>query len=156
MALALHAHWLNHTLYLWAESAAPPRWGALPASELRATLGDLFSDSLLASVAVQTQLELWLPCDSSGPIPSLFVAEPSAPPTAATLQAVRVPALAFSASQAMDLLAGLPEALPAIDAQAPRVADSLAYWAILAAFAADLMARRQFVPQLESRDDAAE
>ena len=126
-----------------ASDAAPP----VGAAELRASVGELSADSLLASVAVETQANLWLPCDERGPVfcaPSagqenggvatLFVGE---------LRPVTLAVLAFSAAQAIDLLTSLPEELPGV------CGDSIRYWAALSRFLIDLMARRQFVPHLD-------
>ena len=66
MALTLHVFWHRERLLLWGERAG---FGELARqAELRAAVGELSADALLASVALECRERLWLPCDEGGPI----------------------------------------------------------------------------------------
>src|SRR5947209_1558870 len=74
MALRLHAYWHDNQLYLWGERLANGGDGGTGephADELRAAVGELSPDSLLASVATESTCRLWLPFDEHGVITSI-------------------------------------------------------------------------------------
>jgi non-specific serine/threonine protein kinase len=155
MALLLHAYWHRDRLLLWAERSSPtsaePRLAT--AEELRAAVGELSPDGLLASVAQELSERLWLPADERGPIACSAAAAAHAghgggaiATLVGELRLVSVPALAFTAVQAIDLLTSLPADLT------PGCADSVRYWRALAEFVVDLLARRQFVPHINETD----
>lgn len=157
MALRLHVLWARQRLYLWGERSAgltgsDDRGGPVDAPTLRAALGEASPDSLLAASADEGELDLWMPCDDRGPIGSAVACEPGNGSDVATLivgelRVVRVEALAFSAVQAVDLLTSWPADLPT------SCAESIRYWAELSRFVMSLLARRQFVPNLEETDE---
>lgn len=100
------------------------------------------ADGLLASIAAESDLHLWLPC--AGPVPvasDRHGTNGSNGPT--QLRALSIPALAFSPAETIDLLVGLA------DDGFQRCGDSLRYWRILATYAVSLLARRQFVPDID-------
>src|SRR5436305_663924 len=68
--LTLHAYWHRDQLLLWGErsTAAEGSAALATAGDLRAAVGELSPDALLASVAVESRQRLWLPCDARGPI----------------------------------------------------------------------------------------
>src|SRR5687768_9465496 len=88
--LRLHANWHVSSLYLWGTAADGSALQPLP---LREAVGELSADSLIASVATDSMLNLWLPTDG-------------------TLTAQTVPSLQLSPSDAIDLLSSLPEPAP--------------------------------------------
>ena len=150
MAITLHAHWHDERLYVWGARST----GAEPLAdlaELRDAVGELAADALLASVAIDAREKLWLPCDERGPLfSSEGRAESGVDITAVMvgeLRIVEVSALLFSPAQAIDLLASLPAELPA------GCGDSVRYWALLARFVMDLLARRQVVPHMDESDE---
>jgi hypothetical protein len=157
----LHAHWHRDRLYVHGErsSSAAAEGSALAGAEdLRAAVGELSPDGLLASVASDEAVHLWLPCDAEGaPISCGSAATRTAAGNGngdggtatlvGELRAIEVPALAFNASQAIDLLTSLPAELPA------SCAASIRYWQALAQFVIDLLARRQFVPHLNETEE---
>ncbi len=123
MSAMLQAIWHQNELHVWAinlpgEAAETPR-------RLREILGEWSSDALLASVAKESQLGLRLPQGDSA------------------LTVVQVPTLAFSAAEAVDLLASLPEVSPA------ACGDSVRYWRRLGVFVTSRLAARQFYPDVE-------
>src|SRR5258708_6765158 len=96
MALLLHAYWNRDQLLMWAERSSSS--GPAPAPELRATVGELSPDGLLASVAAETTDRLWLPCDERGPLSgSATTSEPANNGAVATLvgelRAIQITAL---------------------------------------------------------------
>jgi hypothetical protein len=124
-------------------------------------VGELSPDGLLASVATEAAVRLWLPCDAEGaPIScaasTAAVAESGngengrgagTATIVGELRAVQVPALEFTASQAIDLLTSLPVELPS------TCGASIRYWQALAQLVIDLLARRQFVPHLNETEE---
>src|SRR5258708_4601099 len=71
MALTLHAFWFRQRLWLWSETVrALPNGGAAAdeaaVAELRAALGEVSPDGLLAEAAAADVARLWLPCDERG------------------------------------------------------------------------------------------
>jgi SNF2 family DNA or RNA helicase len=142
MSFSLQANWQDQSLYLWART--PP--GQAPADEaaLRAAIGEVTSDALLASTAPVGTLSIWLAARDEGQ------SEEQKSGTTAVASArvlVQVPALVLGAVEAMDLLTSLPRELP------PSCGDSLAYWAKLARFVIRLIAAKQFVPRVELNED---
>ena len=219
----LHGIWWQSRFHLWGERSASedshalsastsetsgePTAGAglfamphpqsLSAADLHAALGEVPPDGLLASIANESSITLWLPYvdgmplasdknlaqDSCGiaargeranselgtafstekppalaPVPQsgnelIGVSSVSPQPgrrchaEGATLQRVTVPALSFSAADTVDLLVGLPG--PWLE----TCSDSLRYWHRLARLVVSLLARQQFVPDVEETAD---
>ena len=142
--IVLHGTWSTPTFYVWGEETS--RKDALSTAELHAAAGDLSPDGLLASIAGETTVDLWLPCDDRGVLRCDQCAAP-ADSGEIRLEAVTVPALAFSPADASDLLAGLSPEGPA------PAGPSLRYWAALADYTLSLVAREQFVPHVEEIDE---
>jgi superfamily II DNA or RNA helicase len=129
MPMTIHANWQDRSLLLWADNRAD-------VAALRDAVGQLCTDDgLLSSVAQAQTLRLWLPCDNGQPLPALATAG-----AAATLCATDVPALQFSAAEAMDLLLALPQPLP------DQVGESVDYWLRLARFVMDSIRLERFYP----------
>jgi non-specific serine/threonine protein kinase len=145
---------------------------ALPVQDLHALLGEVSRDALLAAIAEESSLTLWLPCANGRPLPSaapdLTPTAPAgeddgrsaaAPPAdlgiagqaddAAALQPVTVPTLAFSPADTLDLLMSLPKGY------VEQSGGSLRYWRGLTEFLLSLLARQQFVPDVEQLPDGA-
>jgi len=146
--MALHVVWYNAALHLFADRLAEPRW--LPAEELRALLGDLTpDDTLLAPVARETMLSVFLPHDERGAIPceeiggSVGRSAEENVRGLTYLAPVDVPALALNAEQAIDLLTTLGSPVPEV------CGDSVNYFAELMRFVLERIAARQFFPDLE-------
>ncbi|MBX3396331.1 MAG: DEAD/DEAH box helicase [Phycisphaerae bacterium] len=117
---------------------------ALGPSELQEALGDLTPDGLLASIATESDLSLWLPMQGDSPAPPGSVeCHSRGERSGAALALCRVPALSVGAADAMDLLIGMKR--PAAGA-APTTFD---YWRTLAHYALSLLARQQFAPSVE-------
>ena len=150
MAITLHVHWHDEKLYLWGErpTSAEP---LADLAELRDAVGDLVADALLASVAVEACEKIWLPFDEQGPLFCSSKNRASEGDSSAVivgeLRAVEIPTLVFTAAQTMDLLVSLPTELPS------GCGDSVRYWAILAKFVLDLLARRQVVPHMDESEE---
>ena len=142
MPLRLHAHWNIDRLFLWGERDGGT--GLAAPEELRAGIGELSADALLASVAAEGMDALWLPCDSQGPIYCAAVQPGQS--TIGELRIIEIPGLVFPPVQAIDLLTSLP-------AELLGCGESVRYWSMLAGFVIDLLARRQIVPHM---DDAPE
>ena len=115
-AVQLQANWHRGALYLWgaAGADAPADVGAI-----RAAVGEVCSDGLLASAAPEGTLEF--ACDG--------------PPT--------VPALVLAPAEAIDFLTCLPEPLPG------ACGTTVGYWAKLARFVCALIAAKQFIPRVD-------
>lgn len=154
--MLLHAIWQPASLYLWAHAVGTTAPGssttgdqppAHPAAEshdaLRALLGDICSDSLIASVAAPEQLTLLLPSNEHGPLPPNQPIDTDAGGVAvAAPAAYTVPALRLSPTEAIDLLVNLTDPLP------DTCGDSVGYWRRLAQFVIDRLANQQFFPQI--------
>src|SRR5215212_6475843 len=98
--MAIHANWNDRSLLLWGGLGdATPRLA--DADSLRDLVGQVSPDALLASIAQATTVRLWLPSDDAGPVTQCVAG------AAASLRVVEVPALRFSAAEAMDLLLSL-------------------------------------------------
>ncbi len=139
----LQALWHNGSLQLLADREGAPRF--LSHDELRALLGELSPDALLAPVAVASALPLWLPHDDGGVIPSDRIAqtENGGAAGAPHLAAAEAPTLSLSAEQAIDFLTTLPSPTPAV------CGDSITYFIALTRFVLDRIAARQFYPDLD-------
>jgi len=164
----LHGIWTSKTFYLWGEGYADdspdgilgsdllpecrPALGLHPhtlmGEALHAAAGELSPDGLLASIAGETELSLWLPTQDDKPLPSKPL-EPNPnprPESEVRLQAWIVPALAFTPADTVDFLTGLSEGALGY------CSESLRYWRVLVRFALSLLERRQFVPILDEKD----
>lgn len=164
----LHGIWTSKTFYLWGEwcvddspdgnlgsdhaserqSAKGRHPRALTGEPLHATAGELSPDGLLASIAGETELSLWLPTKDDEPLPSKPL-EPHPKPRPegeVRLQAWTVSALAFSPADTVDFLTGLT--VGALG----NCGVSLHYWRVLVRFALSLLEHKQFVPILEEKD----
>jgi hypothetical protein len=130
MSFALQANWHDGSLYLWArpESGQPTPDSAT----LRAAVGEVSSDALLASTASEGRLALTLPTGENG-APNVYDA----------------PALVLPPAEAVDFLTSLPCQLPG------TCSPSLGYWAMLAGFVLKLIAAKQFVPRVDECADSA-
>src|SRR5205809_7726951 len=112
--MAIQANWQDRSLLLWDERRSE-------GAALRDYVGQICSDGLLASVAQETAVRLWLPDGQ-------------------TLASVDVPAIVFSAAEAMDFLLCLPQQLPS------DCGDSIRYWTRLARFVIDAIRLERFYP----------
>lgn len=166
----LHAIWRGGQLHLWGErfpsavdAARVPLDGAgarmhphaLTSGQLHAAVGELSPDALLASIAAEGSLTLWLPARAGSPLPSC--ADNGAPAGASAgsnsvvpveLAPFRVSTLALAPADAMDFVASLSEPLPRV------CGDSIRYWSRLGRYVHVLLGRKQFVPDLEQVRDA--
>jgi SNF2 family DNA or RNA helicase len=148
MSLSLQANWHGQSFYLWARVEPGDR--PVDAAALRAALGEVCSDALLASTVAEGMFSLAVP---AGRAPQ---AEPLkeeggnvATEVAAGVDVIRMPALVLNPAEAIDFLTSLPRELPAV------CGPSIGYWATLARFICRLVAARQFMPRLESAEDGA-
>ncbi len=142
MSFSLQANWQDQSLYLWART--PP--GHAPADEaaLRAAIGEVTSDALLASTVPTGALSIWMPGRDES---ASDEQRSGATAVASARELVQVPALVLGAVEALDLLTSLPQELP------PTCGESLGYWAKLARFVVRLIAAKQFVPRVELNED---
>jgi superfamily II DNA or RNA helicase len=161
--VSLHGIWWQARFHLWGERAAiedstVSRAGAvkkpgsrsrplrhptaLSAQELHAHVGEISPDGLLASIADESSIDLWLPCVDGVPLPSVGFDRQSGADNA-TLRGVRAATLAFSAADTIDLLVSLPHRW------LQTSSDSVRYWRRLAELVMSLLARQQFVPDIE-------
>jgi SNF2 family DNA or RNA helicase len=117
--------WNGKSLWIWMLPGDPQQPILTDGSiaELRDRLGEITPDSLLASVASETNITLRLPIDGQ-------------------LIERNVPALQFAPAEGIDLLASLPE--PLIEC----CADSTRYWSKLARFVLTRVRQMQFYPTL--------
>jgi SNF2 family DNA or RNA helicase len=146
MCSALQANWHDQSLYLWARAEK----GAAPVdvSALRAAVGEVSSDALLASAAPEGVFTIALPDqDEEGRSSGDGGAVATAPLT--KFQTASVTALILGPAEAIDFLTSLPRDIPA------GCGPSVAYWATLAHFVCQLVAARQFMPRLESAEDGS-
>ncbi len=130
--LRLHANWHLSWLYVWGTTASGD---ALAPAELREAVGELSSnDSLIASIAGDSSLTLWMPAGQNG---SSHLAQRT------------VPALQLGAADAIDLLSDVPIHAPA------NCGPSVVYWAAMARFILSRIAAGQFYPDIDQpRADA--
>jgi SNF2 family DNA or RNA helicase len=120
--MSVQANWNDNRLLVWSATGA--------IAELRDLLGQISTDGLLASVAQDATIRVWLP-DETQP---------------GTLKEVELPALQFSPPEAVDLLVSLADPLPEM------CGDSIRYWATLARFVIDSLRREKFFPSLRRRE----
>ncbi len=137
--MQLNVNWYRGGLYLWGWRAEQQQqqgedarrrlmnWG-----ELRAVIGEVSAEPLLASVGTDSALSMWLPkgvvCAKSG--------------ASAELVKVDVVALEFAAADAIDLLLSLQQR------EARGLGDSILSFGKLARFVIDRLARQQFFPDV--------
>src|SRR5690606_34561432 len=114
------------SFYLWAHGAGTVEGGSPPAGDppplhptgvphdaLRALVGDICTDALIASVAEPQALTLLLPSDENGPLaPDQAAEDGNGGVAVAALAAYTVPALRLSPTEAIDLLINLADPLP--------------------------------------------
>ena len=122
-------------MHIWGWSAPDEHHRPLAPEALRAALGDWSGDGLLASVADLGTLGIWMPDEPRREEKPAF-------------RRIQVPSLVFVAADAFDLLTSLPT-------PPPPCSDSLKYWTRLARYTLLLLARRQFVPDVEERRDGS-
>jgi len=157
-SLSLQANWQELSLYLWARPpavAAAAGAGGGPgadAAALRAAMGEMSSDALLASAVAEGSLSVALPGrptaeshDEAGGEERHGLATAVEP----RVRTVRVPALVLAPAEAIDFLTSLPTELPG------SCGPSVGYWATLARFVCRLVAARQFMPRLETAEDGS-
>ncbi len=169
--IALHGVWWGSRFHVWRERSAqepttptpnssearrPENAGvvrhpaALSVDGLRAVIGEASPDGLLAQIAEESSVTLWLPSVDGTPLPSSSDARgQSATGGRAELRPIVVPTLKFAPADAIDLLTSL---------SGPWVqsgSDSLRYWRRLARLVLSLLHRQQFAPGLERRSDGA-
>lgn len=158
--MILQGIWFDATFHLWgfgsardlaapgeqpAEAVATPARALLLPNQLHAAAGELTPDGLLASIAIESTLALWLPAVADAPIDSESTVDPTIKPTLARFE---VPALAFAPAEAIDLLSALAAPF------SRTCGVTLQYWARLAHFVQELLSRRQFVPDLRDTPGA--
>ncbi len=115
-------------------------------AELHEAIGDLTPDGLLASIAAEGSLRLWLPSSEGRPLSSRpETLENNGDASGATLEETTVPALSFGPADTIDLLTSIE------DANRNEVGSSIRYWRELACYALSLLSREQFVPGVEPR-----
>jgi SNF2 family DNA or RNA helicase len=163
--IVLHAGLVGRQFLLWAEKAAgtptapvarrgrkPRKPGPQPfpfdaGDDLPATVQETVPG--LARLRTGTeQRTLWLPTVSGCPVASTpLVAEPPAPTAEAALAPWTVTVLPLTPGQTVDLLAACLDR----ETLAPGVlaGATLAYWATALRFAGALVAREQFLPDVE-------
>ncbi len=148
--LTLHGIWSAPHFFVWGFPGPDPPGGAmgdsvavsrsgkaaearglLSVAALHEALGELSADGLLASIAEETRIRLWLP-----------VADEAAGGAERPIKPRAVPALRLGPADAIDLLAGLPDDLSG------TAGPSLRFWARLAGYGLSLLARQQFVPDV--------
>jgi SNF2 family DNA or RNA helicase len=165
----IHGIWAAEALCLWAEDPdAPPPAAAAPGSpaphpfacqppELAEVLARLPGPvAEAARKAVDRELALRLPTADGRPLASPGAVTdpgPAGPPPRGSgprvsLASWRVPAVAFDAAAAADVLGGLDH----LDDAAAAPGGSLPYLAAVARFAADLAARGRVLPVLAVQD----
>lgn len=121
---------------LTAPSPAHPH--GLSHEQLRAAIGELTNDGLLASAAREDHLTLWLPHDEKG-----VLCRGDEPVGITHLALVTVCALRFSPSQVSDVLMPLREDLP------DQAGESLAYFSRLHRYVLGKIGSKQFYPDLD-------
>jgi SNF2 family DNA or RNA helicase len=134
MSFALQANWHDGSLYLWARPE--PGQPTPDNATLRAAVGEVSSDALLASTATEGRLTLALPAASDGN-------GHGAP------QPYEAPALVLGPAEAVDFLTSLPCQMP------ESCSPSLGYWSRLAGFVLRLIAAQQFVPRVDDCGEGA-
>src|SRR4051812_39469578 len=98
MSISLQANWHDQSLYLWARSEAgaqgPAAAAAADLAALRAAVGEVSSDALLASMAAEATLAVALPVDEPR-----VADEEGQVATAARARVTRVTALALGPAE---------------------------------------------------------
>lgn len=122
MGFFLCASWHEQSLYLWGASADDVQ---VDAASLRAAIGEVSADALLASAAPSGELAVHGPNGRRSHS-----------------------AIVLSPDQAIDFLTSLSQPLP------PVCSPSVGYWATLARFVVRLMSAKQFVPRVEETENA--
>src|SRR3954469_11841829 len=149
MSLSLQASWHDQSLYLWArpEPGHPPA----DAAALRAAVGEISSDALLASAVGEGTIGVLLPSlDAAGRADAAGGDRQSVATLPATeLERFDLPALILGPAEAVDFLTSLSRDLP------PVCGPTVGYWAALARFVCRLIAARQFMPRLDPGPGAA-
>jgi SNF2 family DNA or RNA helicase len=133
--MTLHANWHESFLHVWGLADEADAHTVFSPGDLRAQVGEISSEPLLASAATESALTLLLPH-----------------PTGAgdwDLRPVRVATLRFSPADAIDLLASLPDERPAC------CAESFTFFARLATYVIDRLAHQQFFPDVVQRSDGS-
>jgi len=125
-----------------------PPWlvEALHSEGVRNVVGDVF-DSLLASGATSSELAVGLPHANGSYLPSMQAAAATsegAGDGVVRLATCRVPTLAFTPADAVDLLTST--AIAARDEV--QLGASFAYWSRLAGLIMELLAKQRFIPAL--------
>ncbi|NOX59685.1 MAG: DEAD/DEAH box helicase [Planctomycetes bacterium] len=156
----LHGIWFRSALHIWGENAGidpadcASENGEHPAATsveaLHAILGDLSPDGLLASIAREGSLRLWLPVVNGVPVLSGAASkldELPSPDYREALHRYCVPALRFQPADAVDLLASFPKVLPDV------CGSSLRYWQLLARHLVTQIRQRQFAPHIDEGSD---
>src|SRR5258706_10561885 len=105
MSLSLQANWQDQSLYLWARVG--PGDGPADAAALRAVLGEVCSDALLASTVAEGTFSLALPARRA-PQAANEDHGNVATEIAAALDVIRVPTLVLNPAEAIDFLTSLP------------------------------------------------
>jgi len=127
MSFALQANWHDGSLYLWAR---PEAGQSTPDNAaLRAAVGEVSSDALLASTATEGRLTLTFPAAADN--------------GQGGHQSYEAPALVLGPAEAVDFLTSLPCQMP------ESCSPSLGYWSLLAGFVLKLIAAKQFVPRVD-------
>ncbi len=161
----LHGIWARSGFHIWGEDTSTeanlaaassngrsrPHPFAIQANELHAVIGDLSPDGLLASIAHEDALRIWLPQESDLPVSStkaIAMEELPDVPTAdaqtsEALQRFEIPSLRFMPADAIDLLTSLPRPLP------ETCGTSVHYWWHLAHYLVEMIRRRQFSPHID-------
>ncbi len=151
--LILHAIWFDSLLHIWGEREGADSHSATRHDELRLAVGDVW-DTLLASAAAESELTLRLPQTERRMSPSEAVAVTAVAggsPQVSELLPCRIATLAFSVSDAVDLLttaANLPRA-------EIRASASLVYWSRVASLILQLLAAQRFVPDIYRAGDGS-
>jgi SNF2 family DNA or RNA helicase len=158
--LILHAGLLDGRFLVWGEASAPPEGtpaprGRKPRGQVRPLPFAAAAPALAAALRpgppqkdATERVAVWLPTVGGKPVASSpLVAEPPGNGAAPALAAWAVPALPLRPDQALDLLADCLDR----DALAPGVlvGKDLAFWATALRFAGALVAREQFLPDVE-------
>ncbi|MBK8268639.1 MAG: DEAD/DEAH box helicase [Planctomycetes bacterium] len=121
---------------------------AMSVRELHAALGEISPDGLLATIATEDELHLWLPAGSNGPMPSTqespeqYSDNPEF--TQNGIGRFRAASLSFEPADAIDLLTSITSG------HSERIGSTLLFWQALAKFGLSLLARQQFAPGVEA------
>ncbi len=158
--LLLQAGFRDRRFVVWAERS--PEAGEPPQSKRSsprhpfAASSDDLTTALSAAIGNEiTQvrpehLTVWLPTVGQVPVPSSPLLG-EVPPGSVALAAWEVPVCRLAAGAIVDLLAGLADR--ATFAPGVGVGLTLRYWAAAVQFAAALVAREQFLPDIAKRND---